>query len=64
MTPISKQLDLRELKVRQDFIKNSKYTVEYIKSADNIADFFTKLVPYPLFAKFRPKLITNHPTVK
>ena len=52
-----KELDLREATVRYKFVTSKIHHIEYIKSADNLADFFTKIVKDDLFYKFRQMLV-------
>ena len=59
LTPAVRSLDLRDLAVRQEFIKNKCYDITYIPTRCNIADFFTKLVPRDLFLEFRNQMISN-----
>ena len=59
LTPAVRSLDLRDLAVRQEFIKNKCYDITFIPTRCNIADFFTKLVPRDLFLEFRNQMISN-----
>ena len=37
----------------RELVRQRETTIEYIKTEDNLADFFTKILPLGLFRKFR-----------
>lgn len=50
-----KHIEVRYLRARE-MIKEGKVKYTHVPSADNVADIFTKPLPYPLFVKFREAL--------
>ena len=52
----TRHLHIRDLYIRQ--IVNKGYAkLEYVKSSENLADFFTKILPLSLFRKFRDRIM-------
>ena len=48
MTERTRHLHLRDMYVRE-LIRSKDIKLEYIKSCDNLADFFTKILPVSIF---------------
>ena len=56
ITERTRHLHIRDLYIRQ--IVNKGYAKpEYVKSSENLADFFTKILPQSLFRKFRDRIM-------
>ena len=55
---ITKHIDIR-LKFCGEVIAAGKLKIKYIRTADNIADIFTKTVPAPRFRILRDKIVAN-----
>ena len=50
-----KHIDIRYLRARED-VKEGRVKYTHVPSAQNVADIFTKPLPYPQFVKFREAL--------
>ncbi len=51
----SKAIDMRFHWIR-DRVRQSQFTIAYIPTSQNLADYFTKNLPYELHAQFHPFL--------
>jgi hypothetical protein len=52
----SKAIDMRFHWIR-DRVRQSQFTIAYIPTSQNLADYFTKNLPYELRAQFHPFLV-------
>ena len=59
ITEITKELKIKDLKVREVLLSKKNYYSKYIKSADNIADQFTKILDTSTFLKFRQQIVQD-----
>ncbi len=41
----------------RDRVRQSQFTIAYIPTSQNLADYFTKNLPYELHAQFHPFLV-------
>ncbi len=52
----SKAIDMRFHWIR-DRVRQAQFTIAYILTSQNLADYFTKHLPYDLHAQFHPFLV-------
>ncbi len=52
----SKAIDMRFHWIR-DRVRQSQFTIAYIPTSQNLADYFTKNLPYESHAQFHPFLV-------
>ncbi|EUC56807.1 reverse transcriptase, partial [Rhizoctonia solani AG-3 Rhs1AP] len=61
--PRPKHIDIK-FNFARDAANNGAIILNYIRSADNWADIFTKALPYPLFSTLRAQILNSHSDVK
>ncbi|EUC61186.1 Copia-like polyprotein/retrotransposon, putative, partial [Rhizoctonia solani AG-3 Rhs1AP] len=61
--PRPKHIDIK-YNFARDAANSGAIVLNYIRSADNWADIFTKALPYPLFSTLRAQILNSHSDVE
>ncbi len=56
----TKAIDMRFHWIR-DRVRQQQFIITYISTHDNIADYFTKNLPFEIYSKFQPFIVQPAP---